>query len=174
MNKNIISIGMKFQELPFLANRGIFVAFIFFVLFFGGVSCSIYTTHLDYYRQKDTPVYDIVPFQDSLTNLMVYDYVEKMPSYGKSRADFIEGFINQLSNTDVLRNIPIRIQVSFVVSERGNVIGARLIGNKTSFTYEEENAILSAIESLDKWTPGQHNNKNVNVILYFPISIDPR
>lgn len=141
-------------------------------MFLGVSSCSFYKTTSTNNRQKSS--LDLVPFQDTLTSLFVYDYVEEMPRYGKSRVVFIEDFINKLSTTDVLCSLPVKINVSFVISESGDVLGARFVGNRKAFSQEDEETILSIIESLDKWVPGRHNNKNVNVILTLPIIIDPR
>lgn len=116
---------------------------------------------------------NLSPYLDTLSNLMVYDHVEEMPVF-ESRANWTADFINQLSLEGyVFDTKQTKIQVSFVVTDTGQVVGARLIGDDT-LSKDAAAKILHATEVLDTWIPGKHNRKNVCVMITMLIHMDYR
>ncbi|NMM49821.1 energy transducer TonB [Marinigracilibium pacificum] len=62
----------------------------------------------------------------------------------------------------------LQITIGFVVDEKGNVLGQRII--KQNFENIEEHQIFEALEKLD-WKPGTCNDKPIATLMILPIHI---
>lgn len=133
------------------------------VLFILYSSCSI----KEGLQQKDNLQYDV------LTKKYVYNFVEQMPSYrggdDNFMAEFFKKFHYDFQKNEVIQTI---LQVQFVINKKGRLTGARILNKKTEELTGFEKAGLEAIESLQDWEAGKHNNKSVNVMLTKTIQID--
>lgn len=110
---------------------------------------------------------------DKMTNEYVYTTVEQMPSYKGSNSAFMNDFISHFNYAPKQNeNIQTTLRVQFVINTKGQLIGARIYNKGLNKLTNFEKAGLKALEQIQDWTPGIHNNKKVNVLLTIPIHID--
>ncbi len=110
---------------------------------------------------------------DKMTNEYVYTTVEQMPSYKGSNSAFMNDFISHFNYApEQNENIQTTLRVQFVINTKGQLIGARIYNKGLNKLTNFEKAGLKALEQMQDWTPGIHNNKKVNVLLTIPIHID--
>lgn len=112
---------------------------------------------------------------DELTQKYVYIFVEEMPSYKNGDMAFISDFnknFQYCSSQYPENNIQTILQIQFIIDSRGNLIGDRIYNKSAEELTNFEKAGLKAINALNKWKPGIHKGKKVNVILTKTIHID--
>ena len=110
---------------------------------------------------------------DSLTQKNVYVFVEKMPNYNGSEEAFMTDFSKKLQSTfSESMEIKKRLQVQFVIDAKGNLIGARIYNKTEDELTTFEKAALEALNLMQNWQAGKHNNKFVNVLITKTINID--
>lgn len=63
-------------------------------------------------------------------------------------------------------------RVQFIIDAKGSLIGARICDKKAETLTNFEKAGLKALELLQSWDAGKHNNKKVNVIITKTININ--
>ncbi len=109
---------------------------------------------------------------DTVTQKCVYIFVEEMPIYNQGHSDFIKDILKSAKfNQSKKGEIITRINLQFVIDEKGNLIGARIKDKKDLSDFEIE--FLNVINKLEKnWSPGVHNGIKVPVLLSFPVNID--
>jgi hypothetical protein len=112
---------------------------------------------------------------DDLTRRHVYVFVEKMPYYKSGDMAFMTDF-NKYFQYDFSQhseeNIQTKLQVQFVIDDKGNLIGARIYNKAMDELTDFEKAGLKALSSMQNWQAGFHKGKSVNVILTKIIHID--
>src|SRR5690554_5853801 len=110
---------------------------------------------------------------DSLTQKNVYIFVEKMPSYNGGEVAFMTDFSEKFQYTfSESEEIKTRLQVQFVIDVKGHLIGARIYKKTLEELTTFEKAALKAINLMQDWEAGRHNNKIVNVLITKTIHID--
>ena len=110
---------------------------------------------------------------DSLTRKNVYVFVEKMPDYNGGEVAFINEFSKNFQYTfSESEDIKTRLQVQFVIDVKGHLIGARIYNKTVDELTTFEKAALKAINLMQDWQVGRHNNKLVNVLITKTIHID--
>ena len=110
---------------------------------------------------------------DSLTQKNVYIFVEKMPSYNGGEVAFMTDFSEKFQYTfSESEEIKTRLQVQFVIDVKGHLIGARIYKKTLDELTTFEKAALKAINLMQDWEAGRHNNKIVNVLITKTIHID--
>jgi hypothetical protein len=120
-------------------------------------------------QKNDTVEYD------SITQQNVYTFVEKMPVYKGGEYAFFADFVKQFHYSFLANEeIQTKLKVQFVIDEKGHLIGARIYNKKADNLTDFEKAGLQALELMQSWEAGSHNNKNVNVILTQVIHLDYR
>ena len=112
---------------------------------------------------------------DSLTQLNVYTFVEKMPMYKGGDmafiADFSRRFQHDFSENDK-EPIQTKLRVQFVIDTEGHLIDARIYNKKAEELTDFENAGLRTLNLMQDWQSGEHNGKSVNVLITELINID--
>lgn len=112
---------------------------------------------------------------DSLTQKNVYIFVEKMPEYNGGEVAFMNDFCKKLQYTfSESEEIKTRLQVQFVIDVKGHLIGARIYNKTVDELTTFEKAALKALNLMQDWQAGRHNNKLVNVLITKTIHIDPK
>jgi len=109
---------------------------------------------------------------DSLTQRNVYVFVEKMPYYNGGEVafmtDFCEKFQYDFSESE---DIHTKLRVQFVIDTAGLLIGARIYNKTADELTTFEKAGLKALNLMQNWQAGKHNNKLVNVLITKTIHI---
>ncbi len=112
---------------------------------------------------------------DSLTRKYVYAFVEEMPNYKDGDNAFMADFAKYFHyGFQTNEDIQTKLRVQFVIDQKGRLIGERIYNKKANELTGFEKAGLKALELMQYWEAGRHNNKNVNVILTKTIHIDNR
>lgn len=112
---------------------------------------------------------------DSLTQKNVYIFVEKMPDYNGGEVAFLNDFIKKLQYTfSEGQEIQTILQVQFVIDVKGHLIGARIYNKTVDELTTFEKVALKALNLMQDWQAGRHNNKLVNVLITKTIHIDPK
>lgn len=154
------TIGLISQELLFRINK----TYLLIVLVLCICSCNLIKG-----QQKS----DFVTY-DSLSQKEVYTFVEKMPFYKGGEAAFISDFSRRFrpvySDTEPKQTI---LKVQYVIDKEGHLIGARIYNKKEGdkLSAFEENG-LKALNLMQNWQAGIHEDKAVNVILTRVIHVD--
>lgn len=109
---------------------------------------------------------------DKITRKCVYIFVEEMPIYNNGESDFVNDIIRRITLPDEAKSeVVTRINLQFVIDEKGNLIGARIKDKDELNSFERE--LLDIINSTGKrWNPGVHYGKKVPVLLTYPLNID--
>ncbi|MFR8837319.1 hypothetical protein [Bacteroides nordii] len=137
---------------------------LFIVVVFSMLSC---------YSVRDQQTNDAIQYDD-LTKKYVYTFVEQMPNYKGGDDTFIKDFRDNFSYSfKPYEDIQTKLKVLFVIDTKGKVIGVRIYNKEKKLT-DFEKAGLKALELMQNWESGKHNNKNVNVILTRTINVDFR
>lgn len=111
---------------------------------------------------------------DSVTQKNVYIFVEKMPCYNGGDVAFMNDFSQKLRYTySENEKIKTKLQVQFVIDVKGRLIGARIYNKPINELTTFEKAVLKALNLMQNWQGGRHNNKSVNVLITKTIHIDP-
>ena len=126
----------------------------------------LYSCHSVKYQQENLQY-------DSLTQTNVYIFVEKMPNYNGGEVAFMNDFSKKLQYTfSESGEIKTRLQVQFVIDVKGHLIGARIYNKAIDELTTFEKAVLKALNLMQDWHVGRHNNKLVNVLITKTIHID--
>jgi len=106
----------------------------------------------------------------------VYTYVEQMPELpqGGGLPALIEQIFRQFHPPPLdSKHLPAsRVQVAFIVESDGTLQQIRLL--VSSQQARLDNALLHAVRSLPRLTPGYHQGRPVRVQLCLPITLDYR
>ena len=68
--------------------------------------------------------------------------------------------------------IKTRMQVQFVIDVKGHLVGARIYNKTVNELTILEKAALKALNLMQDWQVGRHNNELVNVLMTKTIHID--
>lgn len=112
---------------------------------------------------------------DYLTKKHVYTIVERMPVYKDGEKDFLDDFIKSFSydyTQHLDENIQTILRLQFVIDIEGHLIGARIYNKTVDELTTFEKAALKALNLMQDWQAGKHNNKLVNVLITKTIHID--
>ena len=107
---------------------------------------------------------------DSLSNLIVYIYVNQMPEYQGRDQALIQYFAENIEHYNQERLQP-TFNIEFIVDTHGKVIAPRIKGKVTSDLSEAEKEVLKVMEKTPKWNAGVCNDKNVPVKMFFPFKL---
>ena len=111
---------------------------------------------------------------DKITRKNVYIFVEEMPKYKGGEVVFLKELVNNIQYVfSGNANFQTRVQVQFVIDEKGHLTGARIYGKEPDALSDFEKAVLKALCLTNDWQAGRHNGKSVNVLLTMPINICP-
>jgi hypothetical protein len=105
---------------------------------------------------------------DSTTNRKDYRFVDKMPQYKEDYKAFI---IRNFRQTGY-ENLQMRIYVTFVIDQNGNLIGERIDNKQNSDLTVSEIELLKLLKTMRNWEAGKCDNNPVPVIISLPIMID--
>ena len=108
-------------------------------------------------------------FVDPLSELDVYGFVEKFPSFnGQSWQNGLgKEFSRKFSyNYSSGEEICYRVVAQFIINENGELIFPRIIECNNELFGK---AVLNTIQSCQDWTPGMIGDKKVNTILTMSI-----
>lgn len=96
-----------------------------------------------------------------------------MPNYNGGEVAFMNDFSKKLQYTfSESGEIKTRLQVQFVIDVKGHLIGARIYNKAIDELTTLEKAVLKALNLMQDWHVGRHNNKLVNVLITKTIHID--
>ena len=110
---------------------------------------------------------------DSVTQKNVYIYVERMPEYNGGKVAFLNDFSKNFQYTfSENEDIKTKLQVQFVIDDKGHLIGARIYNKTMDELSNFEKSGLKALNLMQDWQAGMHNNKLVNVLITMTIHID--
>lgn len=109
---------------------------------------------------------------DSLTQRNVYIFAEKMPNYNGGEVAFMSDFSKNFQyNFSENEEIHTKLRVQFVIDTAGHLIGARIYNKTADELTTFEKAGLKALNLMQNWQAGKHNNKLVNVLITKTIHI---
>lgn len=111
----------------------------------------------------------LVPIRDSLTKLIVYDFVTEFPSFPGGEVDFLKYISKNYFQTE--DDIQSTFLLSFVIDMNGKIKGVRIFNKKQNEYTNEEKKMIKVFESMPLWKPGKYNGKRVNVLLTRRMSI---
>jgi len=94
------------------------------------------------------------------------DKVEVMPEFKGGKKALMDYMINNIKYPKDTQKEG-KVQVSFVIDEKGNVTEAKVV---KSVAPALDNEALRVINAMPKWTPGKDKGKNVKVKMVLPIN----
>lgn len=152
-------IGLIFQEHLLVDNRAI--TFIALLL------CMVFNLTIKGQDINEKMTYD------SISNMYVYTFVEKMPQYMGGEIKFLHDFISVFNYTIKGKdNIQTFVKVQFIINKKGKLIYPRIFNKKDYELTDFEIEILKALKKTRKWKAGKHHNKKVNVFINKIIRVD--
>jgi TonB family protein len=100
----------------------------------------------------------------------VYEWVEVRPSYVGGQTALEEYITEHVIYPDlaVENNAQGRVDVQFVVDEKGNIMDAHVLGEKIGNGLDEE--AVRVVANMPKWTAGKVKGKNVKTRVTIPIT----
>jgi periplasmic protein TonB len=100
----------------------------------------------------------------------VYEWVEVRPSYVGGQTALEEYITEHVIYPDlaVENNAQGRVDVQFMVDEKGNIMDAHVLGEKIGNGLDEE--AVRVIANMPKWTAGKVKGKNVKTRVTIPIT----
>ncbi len=110
---------------------------------------------------------------DTLTNQVVYTFVDEMPEYKGGTKDVLSFFTNNFKYPEQ-GFFQGSIYLEFIIDVQGNVTGQKIRNkNAEEFTDVDKEA-LRVISLMPKWKPGKCQGKIVPVRTYIPLLMEDR
>lgn len=108
---------------------------------------------------------------DSLQNEKIYNTVEEMPQFPGGEDALRKYITNTVEYPEIAlqKGIQGKVLVSFIVTKKGNVANAKIVGSVEPSLDKES---LRVINSLPQWKPGKHRGETVNVNYTLPINFE--
>lgn len=103
----------------------------------------------------------------SSADTVVYNYVDQMPEY-PGGADALLNFISEnvkCPESMKAGNAQVRVMVSFVVDNEGAIVDMEIVKGAGK---DYDDAALSCVKKMPKWTPGRQDGKPVAVRVVIP------
>ncbi|WP_455536756.1 hypothetical protein [Prevotella koreensis] len=96
-----------------------------------------------------------------------------MPEYNGGEVAFMKDFSKNFQYTfSENEDIKTKLQFQFVIDDKGHLIGARIYNKTMDELTTFEKSGLKALNLMQDWQAGMHNNKLVNVLITMTIHID--
>ena len=115
------------------------------------------------------------PIIDETTMLPVYLHADEMPQYKEGMMSLLKDF-SSLFQHHFKENETIQTSanVVFVIDTTGALTGERIKGKSIDDYTDFERDVLNTIHALQPWTCGRIRGEKVNVLMSFPIHVEPR
>ena len=100
----------------------------------------------------------------------IYEMTDVRPAYPGGQTA-LENYINnnvEYQQAAIDNNTEGKVDVEFVIDEKGNVTDAKRIGKELGGGLDDE--AVKVISNMPKWTPGKVKGKNVKTRLVLPIT----
>ena len=107
---------------------------------------------------------------DTLTNQIVYVFVDEMPEYQGDTKEMLKFFINNFKypEQDFFQG---SVQLEFVIDIQGNITSPKIRNKNTEELTEVDKEALRVLSLMPKWKPGKCKDKIVPVRFYIPLKL---
>jgi protein TonB len=103
--------------------------------------------------------------QEKNDTILYYD-VDKLPLFNYNKMNLSEYLYSNIILTEEMLETQGKVIVSFVIDTKGKVSNVKI---EKSLTPACDKEILRLFNEMPMWIPAQKDNKEINVIMFYPI-----